>query len=164
METKTDAAGNSQGTRIVAFFAAGTPAPKGSTKAFMRPGMRFPVVTADNGEKQRAFGSVVSFSAVRAGLKPMDGPVSLNIKFIMPRPKSLPKRVTAHCKKPDIDKLTRLVADALTGIAYVDDSQIVALSAFKSYAAAGQITGAEITIYRTLVSPTVDWKRERGGN
>ena len=37
-------------------------------------------------------------------------------------------------KKPDIDKVTRAVLDALTGFAYDDDSQVVVLKALKLYA------------------------------
>jgi crossover junction endodeoxyribonuclease RusA len=35
---------------------------------------------------------------------------------------------------PDIDKVCRAVLDALTGILYRDDAQVVALSAVKTYA------------------------------
>ena len=34
--------------RELRFFVPGIPAPQGSMRAFMRPGARFPVVTADN--------------------------------------------------------------------------------------------------------------------
>ena len=35
--------------------------------------------------------------------------------------------------RPDLDKLCRAVLDALTGIAYKDDQQVVSLFATKSY-------------------------------
>lgn len=37
-------------------------------------------------------------------------------------------------KKPDIDNITKCVLDALNGIAYHDDSQIVRLTVEKFYA------------------------------
>ena len=37
-------------------------------------------------------------------------------------------------KKPDIDNILKAVLDSLNGIAYIDDSQVVALSAEKYYA------------------------------
>jgi len=51
-----------------------------------------------------------------------------------------------HVGKPDIDKLCRAVLDALTGIAYADDSQVVALDASKVY---GPTASTEIFIKPT---------------
>lgn len=149
------------------FFAAGIPAPKGSTKSFLPRNARArflsgqhvkPITLADNREKQKSFASSVSWSAVQAGLKPAGGPVAIHLQFIMPRPKSLPKRV-AHCvKKPDVDKLCRLILDAMTGVAYNDDSQVVQLNSIKRYARNGELTGCEITVYQSPTLPgVVEW-------
>jgi Holliday junction resolvase RusA-like endonuclease len=54
-----------------------------------------------------------------------DGPVVLDLFFYLPRPKSLPKRVRHHVKKPDRDNLEKGVKDALKGILWRDDSQVV---------------------------------------
>lgn len=35
--------------------------------------------------------------------------------------------------RPDLDNLVKLVLDALNGVAYADDSQIVRIHAFKKY-------------------------------
>ena len=40
---------------------------------------------------------------------------------------------TDHTTRPDLDKLCRAVGDALTGIAYRDDSQVVSLGGAKVY-------------------------------
>jgi len=65
------------------------------------------------------------------------GPVNLCCEFVFTRPKShfvggdrMRGRLTAkapshHVGYPDQDKLLRAVGDALTGIAYDDDSQVV---------------------------------------
>ena len=37
------------------------------------------------------------------------------------------------CSKPDVDNLAKTVCDALNGIAWLDDSQIVRMSAVKRY-------------------------------
>ena len=108
-----------------AFFVAGIPAPKGSTKAFYNRNLGRAFVTATNNDAQKAWASCVAHEAAAAGLAPTNGPVRLRLDFHLKRPASLPKRVAAHLKKPDLDKLVRCVLDALTGIAYQDDSQVV---------------------------------------
>ena len=47
---------------------------------------------------------------------------------------------------PDLDKLVRAVGDALTRLAWRDDSQIVAWHAYKHYATPEHPVGARITI------------------
>ena len=74
------------------------------------------------------------------------GPVVLTVTFRLPRPQSLPKRCLHHTKKPDVDKLVRATNDALTGVLYIDDSQIVDLHARKCYAAIGATPSAHITV------------------
>jgi crossover junction endodeoxyribonuclease RusA len=65
---------------------------------------------------------------------PLDGPVVLDAKFYLPRPKSTPKRIVWPSKRPDLDKLVRAVGDALVfGGVLADDSQIVRLHATKHY-------------------------------
>lgn len=65
-----------------------------------------------------------------------DGPVRLTIGFYLPRPQKYAKRgvPVAHLTAPDLDKLTRAVGDALTGLAYRDDKQVVEAVLGKFYA------------------------------
>lgn len=72
------------------------------------------------------------------------GPVALDVIFYLPRPKShygtgknanklknsAPTYVTTN---PDIDKILRSALDSLTGIAFRDDSQVVSITARKTY-------------------------------
>ena len=87
----------------------------------------------------------------------LDGPVSVTVDFYLPRPKShygtgrnagllKPSAPNWHLTRPDGDKLTRAVGDALTRLAWRDDSQIVAWHAYKHYASADHPVGAQITI------------------
>lgn len=46
-------------------------------------------------------------------------------------------------KKPDIDNIVKVVADALNGVAYYDDTQIVLATAAKGYSA---VEGLDITV------------------
>ena len=62
-----------------------------------------------------------------------EGPLRLTMSFYLPRPKSLPKKVTHHIKKPDVSNLLKSVEDAMKGILYRDDSQIVEVFVRKNY-------------------------------
>lgn len=63
-----------------------------------------------------------------------DGPVTVAVVFMLPKPKSQPRWKLWPTTKPDIDKLLRAVLDALTGVLYKDDSQVVSVTASKGYA------------------------------
>ena len=81
-----------------------------------------------------------------------DEAVSVNILFYLQAPKK-PKS-TQHITKPDLDKLIRCAKDALTGIVWHDDAQVVQMAPAGKYYAGGRFdpegpTGkirAEITI------------------
>lgn len=73
------------------------------------------------------------------------GPVSVRLDFYLPRPKGhfgsgrnaavlRPSAPLYPAVKPDIDKLVRACLDALTGMAFRDDSQVVSLHARKLFA------------------------------
>lgn len=75
------------------------------------------------------------------GLLPFTGPVTVRIVLGMKIPKSASKakirkmldRQIRPTVKPDVDNCAKSILDALNGIAYVDDNQIVSLSARKYY-------------------------------
>lgn len=74
--------------------------------------------------------------------QPMNGPVHIKLEFMFEPPKSANKRDRLAmlenrlpCTNPsDLDNLVKSVADAINGRAYVDDRQIVELSASKEWA------------------------------
>ncbi len=74
---------------------------------------------------------------------PYECPLMLSIKFYMPIPKSYSNKIRlkietngrTHSKRPDLDNLIKLVLDALNGICWIDDSQIIMINAIKMYAA-----------------------------
>lgn len=121
---------------FIAFTVYGTPIPKGSTRAFMPKGARFPIVTADNA-KTKPWQEAIVAAAVEArnGGTPIAEPVTLYAIFYLPRPKSAPRRVVYPAKKPDLDKLVRTLKDGLTraGI-YHDDGQVITVHAHKCFA------------------------------
>jgi crossover junction endodeoxyribonuclease RusA len=82
-----------------------------------------------------------------AGATPFAGAVTIGLEFVLPRPKSTPKRRTPPAiKRPDLDKTTRSVFDALTGVVWLDDAQVVDLHASKRLAGIGETPGVTVTI------------------
>ena len=133
----------------LSFSVLGRPQPKGSTRAFVPKGWARPIVTSDN-KGVKAWEQAVRYEAQRAAQGTFfSGPVALILSFDLPRPASLPKRVTEHITRPDLDKLTRAVGDALTGVLWRDDSQVVCLDAEKHYA--GVACGVRITVQAMAV-------------
>ena len=60
-------------------------------------------------------------------------PVSVHISIRRPLPKSRPKKVFSEhdIYKPDADNIAKAVLDALSGLAFDDDRQVVSLSVIK---------------------------------
>lgn len=124
-------------TPFLSFRVLGIPQPKGSTKAFAfrrRSGKLGVAVTSANAQLKPWEARVRDALTVYAQGVWFDGPVAVDIVFALPRPKSLPKRVTDHLKKPDLDKLIRGTLDALTGRVFTDDAQVTRITARKVYA------------------------------
>ena len=89
-------------------------------------------------------------SAIRAG-RTLEGPVGIVLDFGIPKPKSAPKtRRVWPDKRPDLDKLSRSVLDALTYVIFADDSQVVHLRATKDYGA----PGVAVEIHRVFDNDT----------
>jgi Holliday junction resolvase RusA-like endonuclease len=127
---------------VLTFTIYGVAQPKGSMTAFTPRGMKFPIIT-DSNRNAKAWAQLVAHGASDA-LGPdgaiLDGPVRLTVAFYLPRPQKFctPKwrRVApVHLTAPDLDKLLRSVGDALTGVVYRDDAQVVELVAIKRYTA-----------------------------
>jgi Holliday junction resolvase RusA-like endonuclease len=120
----------------------------------MSKGMKFPVVIQDNSERQKPWASI-ALTAQQKGCSIIDGPVEIRLRFVMPRLKShfrtvkgapgpvKPNAPLYHTSKPDLDKLIRCVKDALTSVAWKDDSQVADVTAIKCY---GERPGVFISI------------------
>ena len=117
------------------FTVLGVPVPQGSMRGYVRGG--HVAITSDN-TKLRPWRDSVAWAAVEAmraqGLTVFEGPMVVRCEFFLPRPKSTPKRITCPAKKPDLDKLLRSCLDAMAGIVYRDDAQVVTLTGWKRYA------------------------------
>ena len=62
-------------------------------------------------------------------------PLECRVKFIFPLPKS--RKNPWATSRPDLDNLYKAVTDAMNGIVYKDDSQIVRASIEKAYEVSG---------------------------
>lgn len=127
---------------LLHFKAIGIAQPKGSARAFVPKGWTRAVVTSAN-PKNKNWQQIVSDAAQREiekrpGFQLFDGPVRLELTFVLPAPKSLKDKRPPHTKKPDLDKLVRSVKDALSGVAWRDDAQVTDLVARKDYAAGNE--------------------------
>lgn len=142
----------------IKFFVAGKPQPRGSKRAFpfKRKNGKLGVSVSDDNPNSRDWMASVSLAAADSfqGTLPIVGPVGLRLTFIMPRPKGhfgtgrnagvlKPTAPTYHTSKPDRGKLQRAVEDALTSIAYIDDSQVCCGPIEKVY---GDRPGVEIEL------------------
>lgn len=74
---------------------------------------------------------------------PSEAPLSVALDFYLVRPKSLPKRVRAHTRKPDAENLLKNSLDALTGVVWRDDAQIIRLVVTKQY---GDVPGLRVAV------------------
>ena len=102
-----------------------------------------------------AYRQAVQLVARAAGIRPHPGPIELVIECVFERPpshmtrKGQPsKAARAFPPKCDFDNLAKGVADALTGIAWNDDDQVVDGRCIKRYAATGEAAKTVVTIRR----------------
>lgn len=132
---------------MITFFVPGVPVPQGSMRAFVNRHTRRAVVTSDNAGL-KGWRNTVSTAAALAFSGPalLDQPVSVTLRFFLPRPASVKRNKRAFpVVKPDLDKLVRAVFDALTGSVLVDDALICGATSYKSYAD-DHPAGVEVTV------------------
>ena len=123
------------------FFAPGIPAPQGSKRYVGRGRM------VESSRKVGPWRDAVALAARAAGCTPIDGPVRIRIAFYMPRTKAMRRKpAPPMIQKPDLDKLVRSTLDALTGIAFHDDSQVTHMVATKRRGDPDENTGALIHV------------------
>lgn len=124
----------------ISFFCPGLPRPKGSTRAFVVKG-RAVTVPVKNKET-KSWEHAIATGAMAAGATMLEGcPVFMSLIFRLPRPQGHFGKKGLKASAPgypigrvgDIDKLARAVLDALSLIAYRDDSQVVRLDLCKRY-------------------------------
>lgn len=142
--------------KTIEFEVYGTPKPAGSKRGFpvRRKGGGIGVAIVDSsGTAGREWRALVQDRARAAmGSAPvLLGPLRLSVTFRLCRPKGhhrarpdaagapqvKPTAPRFPATKPDATKLLRAVEDALTGIVWGDDAQVVVQHVYKQFAAPG---------------------------
>jgi Holliday junction resolvase RusA-like endonuclease len=126
---------------VLTFEVPGDPHGKGRPK-FARRGN---FVQTYTDKKTASYEDLVKFHAniAMVDLDPLKGAVAVYIYIKLAVPKSYSKKRTEAClsglerptKKPDWDNVAKSICDAMNGIVYMDDTQIVDAHVTKVYAA-----------------------------
>lgn len=125
---------------VLAFSMNGEPRGQGRPRATARGG--YASIYKDP-KSRRYEASVRSVAQAQMnGREPLDGPLSVSLRFRMPIPKSASKRdktamaagEIAHCGRPDLDNLAKAIFDGMNGAVFRDDAQIVRTFLQKIYA------------------------------
>lgn len=126
---------------MISFFVPGKPATQGSKRAFYSPKANRAFVVEDC-KRNKSWRSDVRNEAQKVWSgNPFDGAVVVRLTFFLPRPKGhlnakgqvKPTVNQNPITKPDLTKLARCVEDALKGLVWKDDSQIVQETIIKHY-------------------------------
>jgi len=139
----------------ITVFIAGTPAPQGSKRlGFAGRGNGGRPIILDDSKRTKPWRSDIRSALLTPDGQPaehFDGPVHVEMVFVMPRPKSAPKRTTPPAtKKPDLDKLARAVLDAVSSAGvWRDDSQVITMQAGKRLANIDETSGLHLVIAPT---------------
>jgi Holliday junction resolvase RusA-like endonuclease len=129
----------------VTFKVEATPVGKGRPK-FARRGN---FVSTYTPTKTRDYEDLIKVAAKQAmgTNEPLKTPVAAYIYITVPIPQSYPKKrfkaclegLERPCKKPDIDNIIKAYLDAMNGIVYDDDTQVVSLHSTKVYGTVGLV-------------------------
>lgn len=130
-------------------FIAGKPGSKGRPRFSRSSGRAF--TPADTLKFENLVRHEIAASMEQAGQLALEGPVIVDMVFIMPEPVGTPKRDRGngrpHTKKPDLDNLAKLVLDAANTVAFHDDAQVCAALWAKRYPVDREAVGTHVRIY-----------------
>ena len=121
----------------ITFSVHGPASTKGSTRSVISNDTGR-IITKADAKSLGVWTQAVAWSAKAAGVKYVPKPRAIGVRvwllFARPSSVSVTKRPRMTVP-PDLDKCLRAALDALTGIAYEDDSQVVETTVRKRYAA-----------------------------
>jgi len=155
--------------KSINLWVPGTPATAGSKKPFTfrdKKTGKIRALMAPDSKRQKPWMAKVSVVAMENyKAAPLRGYITLRVDFCFARPKShygsgknhdqvKPSAPRYHTQKPDLDKLLRAAMDAMTGIVWHDDCQIVRYEDVRKFWVTGR-PGAAIWI---------EWEEKDHGN
>ena len=111
---------------MIRFSVEGTPIQQGSMRHIGNGRM-----IHNKAAELATWRAMVALGARQAGCQPIDSPIVIFMRFRIKRPKTVKRDLPTV--PPDLDKQIRSILDALTGTAYIDDSQVVDIKASKVY-------------------------------
>jgi len=146
---------------VIAFEVVGQPVPQGSLRSLVTPQGKVNSMSDPKLARYRADIRAIALDVMRERTL-MAWAVRMDISFVLSRPAYHfhpvnSKRTEPEVKPgasafpfgpPDLDKLCRSVLDALTGIVYADDAQVISLHGRKDWSdepAFGGLTHITIT-------------------
>jgi crossover junction endodeoxyribonuclease RusA len=149
-------------TARLSFSVTGTPVPQGSKKAWYNANLGRVQMFEDAGVRHSTWRALITGEARQAMadagyVEPFTEPISILVSFRFARPKNhygtgRNERVVKdhsrlhHDGRPDVDKLARAILDSLTQVVWVDDSQVIALTARKQFVHRWEADGVDITV------------------
>lgn len=130
-------------TEAIEIFVPGKPRTAGSKSGYLDK-ITGKIKITPAGKYQKPWMDSVKWAAIQAGYTGkmiLDTPIHLKLQFLFIRPKThykkngeLTKSARRYCTaRPDLTKLTRAVEDALTGLIWRDDSQVIRQTTGKDY-------------------------------
>jgi Holliday junction resolvase RusA-like endonuclease len=141
-------------TFIVVFTVEGIPQGKGRPR-FRRAGN---FVQTYTDAKTKSYEATIRDTSARAmgSARPLESPVSVDLYIRVPCPSSFSKRRRNECfegrerptKKPDIDNIIKAYLDGMNGIVYLDDTQVVRVSAKKVYS---MVAGVDVCVREEIL-------------
>ena len=117
--------------------------PKAQKRARSRIAGKFVQVYKDKDQRNEEDNfKAMLYRQLPQGFTPIQGAVCLTVYAHMPIPKCSLKKYAEyihgtipHVKKPDLDNLVKQVKDCCKGALWIDDRQVVKLTAVKKYSA-----------------------------
>ena len=127
-------------------YVKGTPRPQGSSRAFI-VGNRAVITSASKylGGWRKQMTAEIQQAMRASTQQQFEGPLCVALEFFLDQSPTNKKRRPSQ--KPDLDKLARAVLDACTDAGlWKDDSQVVIMTAEKSWAVGEGVTLPGVTI------------------
>lgn len=126
--------------RTLSITIPGEPCPKGRPRFSRRSGRAFTPAKTQAAEQSLA-GRALSELRAMGHAAPLEGPLELAALFVLPVPPSWPRWKQDAARlgtwlptgRPDADNYAKLLLDALNGVLFLDDGQVVRLDVSKRY-------------------------------